>query len=70
MYEHISRRDRSSERIEGFLKSNMKFLNLILYSGEVRRLERDFPEVSIEKVDLFSEKPKLYNCVVRRREKR
>lgn len=68
MYEHISRRDRNSEQIEGFLVSDRETLNLRLYSGEARRLERDYP-VCIEKVALFSEESKLYDCVVTRRKK-
>ena len=66
MRDRETRHERNFDTIERFLKSRFEGLELRLYPREIEVLEKDFPEVIIEKGDAYK-KTGLFKCHVKRR---
>ena len=63
--ERLSRSEQNHQNIKSFLESENLSMVTYLYSSEISRLEKDFPQIEIEKGKLFQ--PRLYTCTVRRK---
>lgn len=63
--ERLTRSERNHLDVEVFLNSDADSTKLILYSSEISRLIKDFPQITIAKGDEY--KPHLYTCTVTRK---
>ena len=66
MRDHETRHERNYDAIQAFLDSNFEGLQLRLYPREIEVLQKDFPEVIIEKGAAYKNCG-LFNCHVKRR---
>lgn len=62
--ERLTRSEQNHTNIQNFLNSEDSSMITYLYSSEISRLEKDFPQIKIEKGKLF--KPRLYTCIITR----
>lgn len=63
--ERLTRSEQNSADVRAFLDSDANSMKLILYSSEISRLTKEFPQITITKGDLY--KPRLYSCTVKRK---
>lgn len=62
--ERLTRSEQNHINIQNFLNSEDSSFITYLYSSEITRLEKDFPQIKIEKGKLY--RPRLYTCIVSR----
>lgn len=63
--ERESRSEKQTNAILNFIDAPAISMKLILYSSEVKRLKKAFPQLSISKGDPY--RPHLYICTVTRK---
>ena len=63
--ERLTRSEQNHMNIQNFLNSEDSSFTTYLYSSEITRLEKDFPQIKIEKGKLY--RPRLYTCIVSRK---
>ena len=66
MHEFKSRSEKNFEAIETFLTSQEQSREMILYAREMATLQKQFPQIIIEKGNRFLEGRNLYICEVRK----
>ncbi len=52
MMHHTSRFQRQCEQIDSFIESDKTEMFYFLYSNEIRRLKKNYPDLSIEKTEI------------------
>ena len=62
MGERTTRMESHYEAIEDLLNSDKDQINRILYSREIRTLEKRYPKIKIEVKSVYSDR--LYNCII------
>lgn len=64
--DRLTRSERNYLEVEFFLNSSAESKTIFLYSGEIKRLEKDFPQqITITKGERY--RNHLYNCTVTRK---
>lgn len=64
MGERTTRMESHYEAIEDLLSSDKEQINRILYSREIKTLEKRFSEIKIEVKSIYS--GRLYNCIIKK----
>ena len=64
MGERTTRMESHYEAIEDLLNSDKDQINRILYSREIKTLEKRFSEIKIEVKSVYSDR--LYNCIIKK----
>ena len=62
--ERLTRSEQNHTNILNFLNSEDSSMTTYLYSSEISRLQKDFPQIKIEKGKLY--RPRLYTCLITR----